>query len=314
MDSGTSSVLQLQQRAALNQRQLSGRPAVSRNRADTIRDLRAKLVVDMNLPLTVFENQYMQELFHLYDPTLDSIASSHWSIRQDIDKLYMSYKEVLYKDLNHALTRIHLSFDMWTSPNNKAMMAVTAHYIDLSKRHQSCLLGLRQHEGDHSGARLSQTLSAVVSEWGLTSREIGVVIADNATSNDTCLEHFWQMTDPDLSPSDIKHRRVRCYGHILNLVAKAFFSARMLILSSSKAAALGQPVESRKSWSFGGGRDLWESCTTSSLTSGDLLSGRNLSSGHPSNRRHSTTSPYTSSQLLSWHWSWTTKPGGIQPT
>ena len=92
----------------MNQLQLSGRPAVSRNRADTIRELRAKLVVDMNLPLTVFENQYMQELFHVYDPTLGSIASSHWSIRQDIDKLYRSYMEVLYKDLNHALTRIHL--------------------------------------------------------------------------------------------------------------------------------------------------------------------------------------------------------------
>jgi hypothetical protein len=193
----------------------------------------------------------MQELFNVYDPTLSGIASSHWSIRQDIDRLYKSYKEALYKDLSQALTRIHLGFDMWTSPNNKAMMAVTAHYIDLNKRHQSCLLGLRQHEGDHSGARLSQTLSAVVSEWGLSSREIGVVIADNATSNDTCLEHFWRMTDPDLSPRDIKHRRVRCYGHILNLAAKAFLfgqDADAIELESYDAGSTGRASEELELW------------------------------------------------------------------
>ena len=45
---------------------------------------------------------------------------------------------------------------------------------------------------------------------------------DNAESNDTCLESLLREIDPNISDSDIDERRLRCWGHILNLVAKAF--------------------------------------------------------------------------------------------
>ncbi|RKK90542.1 hypothetical protein BFJ68_g16425 [Fusarium oxysporum] len=41
-------------------------------------------------------------------------------------------------------------------------------------------------------------------------------------ANDTCLYHMYQKLDPSMRTVDIKARRMRCYGHTLNLVARAF--------------------------------------------------------------------------------------------
>ncbi|KAM5529303.1 transposase-like protein [Fusarium oxysporum f. sp. phaseoli] len=41
-------------------------------------------------------------------------------------------------------------------------------------------------------------------------------------ANDTCPYHMYQQLNPSMKPVDIKARRMRCYGHTLNLVARAF--------------------------------------------------------------------------------------------
>jgi hypothetical protein len=41
-------------------------------------------------------------------------------------------------------------------------------------------------------------------------------------AKDTCLYHIYQQLDPSIRPVDIKARRMRCYGHTLSLVARAF--------------------------------------------------------------------------------------------
>jgi hypothetical protein len=33
---------------------------------------------------------------------------------------------------------------------------------------------------------------------------------------------FYRKLDPDIRPADVRARRMRCYGYILNLVARAF--------------------------------------------------------------------------------------------
>ncbi|PNP54804.1 hypothetical protein FNYG_15590 [Fusarium nygamai] len=41
-------------------------------------------------------------------------------------------------------------------------------------------------------------------------------------ANDTCLYHMYQKLDPLMRPVEIKACRMRCYGHTLNLIARAF--------------------------------------------------------------------------------------------
>jgi hypothetical protein len=61
------------------------------------------------------------------------------------------------------------------------------------------LLALRRQLGSRSGNDLAVTLLQVVKEWGIENH-VGVVVSENATTNDTCLHNFYQTLDPDFKP------------------------------------------------------------------------------------------------------------------
>ena len=100
-------------------------------------------------------------------------------------------------------------------------MAVFAHFIDQRGRHQSRLLALRRQLGNHSGENLASTLIKVGQEWDIKDR-VSTIVSDNLATNDAYLHHVYKELNPSLRPNDIKAHRMRCYGHILNLVARAF--------------------------------------------------------------------------------------------
>ncbi|RKK75895.1 hypothetical protein BFJ68_g18075, partial [Fusarium oxysporum] len=143
------------------------------------------------------------------------------SITRELQKIFESKADIIKAELGSALTKIHISFDLWTSPNRLAIMAVFAHFIDKFGNQQSRLLALRRQLGIHSGENLAETLFEIVQLWDIRG-QVGTVISDNVTTNDTCLSYFYRQLDPSIRPADIKARRMRCYGHVLNLVARAF--------------------------------------------------------------------------------------------
>uniref|UniRef100_A0A0D2YIA2 DUF659 domain-containing protein n=1 Tax=Fusarium oxysporum (strain Fo5176) TaxID=660025 RepID=A0A0D2YIA2_FUSOF len=166
--------------------------------------------------------------------------------------MYKTKKDRVKQELSDALSKIHLRFDLWTSPNRHAVMAVMAHFLDRQGKHQSRLLALRRQLGCHSGENLAVTLGQVVREWKIEDR-VGTVISDNASSNDTCLLNFYGDLDAEMSLVDIRARRMRCYGRILNLVARAFlygedleaFEAVLFILRNKGDSQIFQQAESQ---------------------------------------------------------------------
>jgi hypothetical protein len=74
---------------------------------------------------------------------------------------------------------------------------------------------------------------------------------DNADSNDTCLEHLIREMVPNATDEDIDERRLRCWGHILNLVAKAFLfgtDADAFELEDEANATPERAQEQLKAW------------------------------------------------------------------
>ena len=107
-----------------------------------------------------------------------------------LDDMYKSKKDQVKQELLDALTKIHLGFDLWTSPNRYAIMAVTARFLDRQGHHQSRLLTLRRQLGCHSGDNLAVTRSQIVQEWKIEDR-VGTVMSDNVSSNDNCLQNLF---------------------------------------------------------------------------------------------------------------------------
>lgn len=149
-------------------------------------------------------------------------------MRSRLDQVYDTKRGLIKEGLQAAVTKIHLAFDMWTSPDRLAVLGVSGHFIDSQGVQQQRLLGLRDVAGAHSGENMAAVLMEVARDWGITQK-VGVLVSDNASSNDVCGKEFFQQPDPTaiLDPSVVPRRepewyRIRCYGHILNLVGRAF--------------------------------------------------------------------------------------------
>jgi hypothetical protein len=114
-----------------------------------------------------------------------------------------------------AKSRIVLSFDGWKSDNELDLLGVVAHYIDSQYRVKNVLLALRNTYGSHTGEEMAHHLLEVSREYKITTK-ISWFMADNASNNDTVLE----LLRNDLNIHS-KKSRLRCCGHIINLVTKS---------------------------------------------------------------------------------------------
>lgn len=111
---------------------------------------------------------------------------------------------------------------MWTSDNQLALLGIIAHCLNKKVwKVQSRLLALKEVHGNHSGENMASYVSKVVNDYGI-AEEIGFFTLDNVPSNDMCLDTFLQAIIPGVTDDDIKVRRIRCLGHIINLAAEAF--------------------------------------------------------------------------------------------
>jgi len=113
-------------------------------------------------------------------------------------------------------SRINLSFDVWTSSNDLSLLGVVAHFIDSRDRLRTALLGLPRLVGSHSGENMATCVRSVINEYEF-GHNLGCFMMDNAENNDSCiaeLKRYFPLIDK-------KRDRLRCAGHIFNLVTKA---------------------------------------------------------------------------------------------
>ena len=132
-------------------------------------------------------------------------------------------KGLLKLEFKAALSKIHISFDLWTSPNKLAMLGVVAHYLSPHLTAKSSLIALRKLSGNHSGENQAKILLEVAEEFDLASKEIlGYFMADNDARNDVAVK----IIAKELQLGNSEGLRLRCLGHIINLVCKAFLGSK----------------------------------------------------------------------------------------
>ena len=119
-----------------------------------------------------------------------------------------------------SISDIHISFDMWKSPNCLAMLSVFAHYLDKDGVRRNRLLDFRRVLGAHTGENQASIIVEVLHEYDIASK-IRYFMCDNASSNDTCVDTVLCAISPELSITQGKARRLRCHGHVVNLCARA---------------------------------------------------------------------------------------------
>ena len=197
--------------------------------ADTIKKLLLSWIVSSDLPLTATESPYLRELLSLFNrQLLGFVPSSGDTIKRWIAERYQQEKAALKTTLASSQFNKHLSFDSWTSPNSAALLAIVVHFVNEELELQTSLLGMVHLRGSHSGDTLATEILTVVEDFEIQPN-LGYFQSDNASSNDTCITAILSRIQPNLVSQprfleEKKQRRLRCLGHIVNLVAKAFIA------------------------------------------------------------------------------------------
>jgi hypothetical protein len=101
------------------------------------------------------------------------------------------------------------------------MIAIVAHYIDQKGHRKTTLLAIRKVVGEHSGENIAAVVCKVVKKYRI-GKTVGFFILDNASVNDVVVVRGLDCLFSFSSEKQRKHRRLRCFNHITNLVAKAF--------------------------------------------------------------------------------------------
>jgi hypothetical protein len=167
----------------------------------------------------IVENPWFLAMLATLSNLVRLVPKSHTTARDWTVNSFHTNKARVKDILQTAQSKIHLSFDLWTSGNYYAFNAVVAHFVSHDFRVKTALIGFREIIGSHSGENIAESVRAVCEEFDIINK-LGCFVLDNAGNNDTCIKTLartWSWKD-----SDVPRRRLRCIGHIINLVAQAF--------------------------------------------------------------------------------------------
>jgi hypothetical protein len=171
------------------------------------------------VPFNAVEDTNFRGMMMALNQSIEPYLVSGNTIREWIHLSYLrtlvSVKEVIAS----ALSRVHLSFDLWSSPNGYGICGICAHFVGADCRNRSILIGMKRMLFTHSGEAIAEVILPVMEQYSIIDERVGVFVADNAEVNDMAIRKILQQLRPDLQP---QKRRGRCLGHILKLAAQAF--------------------------------------------------------------------------------------------
>ena len=121
------------------------------------------------------------------NPAIENwLPNSPSTIRTWTLRAYETQKQRVKREVQSALSKIHFTVDLWTSPNALAILGIVAHYISESSQLQYSVLALRELDGKHSGPNMADCVMEVISDYGIASK-VGYFMMDNAENNDTMM-------------------------------------------------------------------------------------------------------------------------------
>lgn len=140
-------------------------------------------------PLRLVEQPEFREFLEYLNPdTLCWLPRAHSTIGIWVQRQYESYKQRVKQNLKNALSKIHVSCDLWTSPNGLPILALIFHYLGANKKVRRTVAALRELSGSHTGENLASVVMEVVKDWDI-QHKLGYFMMDNASDNDVMIRH-----------------------------------------------------------------------------------------------------------------------------
>ncbi|KAF4617427.1 hypothetical protein D9613_006423 [Agrocybe pediades] len=130
----------------------------------------------------------------------------------------------LVSDLQNSEGRISFTSDLWSDPNLRSFMAVTAHFL-LKDEHTNLvtknrLVAFRHISGSHSGKHLAEQFLLILKELGI-AHKIGMITLDNASNCGSMMKDLEDLLEKMGLQFSAEGNRIRCFPHVINIAVKA---------------------------------------------------------------------------------------------
>ena len=181
-----------------------------------------KWTIKSNIPFIQVQNHDFRVFLEYLNPVANSkLPESHTTIQDRIMKLYNNTKDQVGCQLREAISDIHFTCDLWTSPNHLALLGINAYFTSENLTLQTSTIALRELKAAHSGANMAQIFWDVLNEYRITNKA-GYWVMDNDSRNDMLLKELSPRFHRRNIHFDPERQWLRCNGHIINLAVQAF--------------------------------------------------------------------------------------------
>lgn len=188
---------------------------------DTINSSLLSLIILHNIPFRLVESNEFHTFCKALNPEAIDLISSHSTLRLQVGKAFTTHKDVVRKKLQSAISAIHISLDVWTSPNQKLFLGICAQFVEYdTEQLVKALIALPSIRSYHAEVQY-EALLKVLEDFGIYHK-LGAIIADNASSNDKLCRFVGQYFEKEGIWWNAVNNRIRCNGHIINLAVQAF--------------------------------------------------------------------------------------------
>ena len=155
---------------------------------DQLEALYVRFIAACSVPFRLVECPEFRAFLVYLNADIDSwLPDTHATIRKWVMRQYQAQKEKIKQGIQSTKSRIHISCDLWTSPNTLAILGIVAHYVTEDCKLEHHTLALKDIDGEHDGSHLAAAIMEVVNDWGFASK-LGYFVMDNASNNDTMMK------------------------------------------------------------------------------------------------------------------------------
>lgn len=160
----------------------------------------------------------LRRLLTFQNPRIEQvIPMSATTMAVWINDAFINHQATVIDSLAKSTSGVTISFDGWKANNDVLdLLGVVAHYLDDEHKLRTVVLALRDTHGSHTGANIADHLFEVLGDYKIRSK-VSFFAADNATNNDMALK----LLAEQIAHYNPVKQRLRCAGHVLNLVCKA---------------------------------------------------------------------------------------------
>jgi hypothetical protein len=143
-----------------------------------------KAIIMHDYPFKMVEHEFFVDFIKSLRPHF--AFKCRTTTRNDIMKIHLDEKKMLFDHLKSLSCRFSATMDMWTSNQNKGYMCITIHWIADSWEMQKRIICLPHVKGHHTGEILAHEFVKGVMDWNLENRLFSLTL-DNGATNNKCV-------------------------------------------------------------------------------------------------------------------------------